>query len=204
MNDTQGSTENPILLSSAASSSSLSDIDDSVPPNDQAEVSPLDPSPTHEPEMPVDPLVDPEELIDVAQDEQHQIVAPKPRIPKSTHPVRRPERRTTAQEKSITVRPDPKEPLLQRTNRPPIRIGPGEVLSARDANMLAQYNASKANALKRTTTTRDTLVNTSAPPRKVMKRSRSFSVSQAGSPLPVDATGSPIEEMSQRLRDLAD
>jgi len=196
INDTQGSTENPILLSSAASSSSLSDINDSVPLNDQAGVSPLDPAPAHEPEMLVDPFVVPEELIDVAQDDQHQIVAPKPRVPKPTHPVRRPERRATAQEKSITVRADPKEPLLQRTNRPPIRIGPGEVLSARDANTLAQYNASKANTLKRTTTTRGTLVDTSAPPRKVMKRSRSFSISQAGSPLPVDATGYPVEETS--------
>ncbi|CAG7563889.1 unnamed protein product [Fusarium equiseti] len=196
INDTQGSTENPILLSSAASSSSLSDINDSVPPNDQAGVSPLDPAPAHESEMLVDPFVVPEEMIDVAQDDQHQIVAPNPRVPKPTHPVRRPERRATAQEKSITVRADPKGPLLQRTNRPPIRIGPGEVLSARDANMLAQYNASKANTLKRTTTTRDTLVDTSAPPRKVMKRSRSFSISQAGSPLPVDTTGYPIEETS--------
>ncbi|KAH7189545.1 uncharacterized protein B0J16DRAFT_371382 [Fusarium flagelliforme] len=146
MNNTQGSTENPILLSSAGSSSSLSDVDDFAPPNDQAEIPPL--------------------------------------------------RRTTAREKSITVRADPKEPLLQRTSRPPIRIGPGEVLSARDANMLAQYNAPKGNTLKRTTTTRDTLVDTSAPPRKVMKRSRSFSISQAGSPLPVDATGYPVEETS--------
>jgi hypothetical protein len=196
INDTQGSTENPILLSSAASSSSLSDINDSVPPKDQTGVSPLDPSPAHESEMLVDPFVVPEELIDVAQDDQHKIIAPKPRVPKPTHPVRRPERRATAQEKSITVRADPKEPLLQRTNRPPIRIGPGEVLSARDANTLAQYNASKANNLKRTTTTRDTLVDTSAPPRKVMKRSRSFSISQAGSPLPVDTTGYTVEETS--------
>ncbi|KAJ4138345.1 hypothetical protein NW768_002168 [Fusarium equiseti] len=196
INDTQGSTENPIPLSSAASSSSLSGIDNNVPPNDQAEVSPLDPAPTHKPEMLADPIVDPEELVDIAQDDQQQIVAPEPQVPKPTQPVRRPERRATGKEKSITVRADPKEPLLQRTNRPPIRIGPGEVLSARDANMLAQYNASKANILKRTTTTRGTLVDTSAPPRKVMKRSRSFSISRAGSPLPVDATGYPVEETS--------
>ncbi|RBR21369.1 uncharacterized protein FIESC28_04906 [Fusarium coffeatum] len=145
INDTQGSTENPILLSSAGSSSSLSDAGDFVPFNDQAEVPPV--------------------------------------------------KQATAREKSITVRADPKEPLLQRTNRPPIRIGPGEVLSARDANMLAQYNASKANTLKRTATARDTLVDTSAPPRKTMKRSRSFSVSRAGSPLPVDATN-PVEDTS--------
>ena len=93
---------------------------------------------------------------------------------------------------------------------------------------VVETEPSKANALKRTATTRDTLVDTSAP-RKTMKRSRSFSVSRAGSPLPVDATDpvedtSPIDEeedepepilphnnkqtsghrRSQRLRDLAD
>jgi hypothetical protein len=210
-NDTQGSTDYPIVLSSGPESSLLSDDDEFVPATDPTEVSPTetaraDTAPRAKRQSLVDPIVDPEEPLSVARNKQGRIVAPQPEIPKTMHPVRRTERQVTAQKKTIAVKADPKnlvEAPLQRTNREqPIRIGPREVLSARDANALAQRNAPKTNPLKRPASTRDPVVDTSVPPRKVSKLSRSFSVSQAGSPLPLESVAAQsIEGKSPSDRD---
>ncbi|RGP58851.1 hypothetical protein FSPOR_11749 [Fusarium sporotrichioides] len=179
-NNTQGSTDDPIVLSSCPDSSALSDDDGFIPATDPTEVSPEETTrPETAPQAERQLLVDPGEQLNVAGNKQERILAGRPETSKPMHPVRRAERQVTAQKKTIIVKADPKNPVevgFKRTNREEqIRIGPREVLSARDANALAQRNTSKANVLKRPPSTRDPVVDTSIPPRKVMKRSRSFS-----------------------------
>ncbi|CEI68380.1 unnamed protein product [Fusarium venenatum] len=198
-NDTQGSTDDPIILSSGRNSSSPCDDDEFVPPTDLTEFSPEELTrPDTVPRVEKQSLVDPGEPLDIARNPQEQIVAAISEIPKPVHPTRRTERQVTAQKKTITVKAEPKNPVeagLKRTNREqPIRIGPREVLSARDANALAQRHTSKVNTLKRPPSTKDPVVDTSVPPRKVMKRTRSFNVSQVSSPLPVETAAVQLPE----------
>lgn len=187
----QGSTNDPIVLSSGPGSSELSDADadnnDSVPANEPTEVSPVETLPTEvappgavprsQEKLLVDPVVDPEKLLHISRDKPERTVAP------------------IAQKRTTVVKADPEKAPIQRTNREqPIRIGPREVLSARDANSLTQRNVSTTNTLKRPASTRDPATNTSMPPRKTSKVSRRFSVSQAGSPVP--ARTAPAEGIS--------
>ncbi|GKU17617.1 unnamed protein product [Fusarium langsethiae] len=197
-NKTQGSTDDPIVLSSCPNSSVLSDDDEFIPATDPTEVSAEETTrPETAPQAERRLLVDPGEQLNVAGNKQERTLAGRPEISKPMHPVRRAERQVTAQKKTIIVKADPKNPVevgFKRTNREEqIRIGPREVLSARDANALAQRNTSKANVLKRPPSTRDP-VDTSILPRKVMKRSRSFSISQASSPLPLGTAAAQLPE----------
>ncbi|RGP77522.1 hypothetical protein FLONG3_4307 [Fusarium longipes] len=193
-NNTQGSTEDPIILSSGRGSSSLHDDDEFVPATDPTELSPAEAARLDTvPQVERQSLVDPEPL-NINQNTQGRIES---EISNPIQPVRRIERQFTATKKTIAVKADPKalvEVPLERTKRQPIRIGPREVLSARDANALARRTASEANSLKRPPSARDPVVDTSAPPRKVSKLSRSFSVSQAGSPLPVETAAAQLVE----------
>ncbi|KAM0492926.1 hypothetical protein ACHAP8_009590 [Fusarium lateritium] len=198
-NDTQGSTDDPIILSSGRNSSSPSDDDEFVPPTDPTEFSPEELiRPDTVPRVERQSLVVPGEPLDVARNQQEQIVATRSEISKPMHPARRTEKQVTAQKKAITVKADPKNPVeagFGITNpEQPIRIGPREVLSARDANALAQRHTSKMNTLKRPPSTRDPVVDTSVPPHKVVKRTRSFSVSQVSSPLPVETAAVQLPE----------
>ncbi|KAI6757821.1 hypothetical protein HG531_003646 [Fusarium graminearum] len=177
--NTQGSTDDPIVLSSGRNSSSPYDDDEFVPATDPTEVSPEEARPDTVAQAKRQSLVDPVEPLSVTRNEKERIVAARQEIPKPMRPFSQTGRQFTAQNKKIFVRADPQNQVeagFERTNRErPIRIGPGEILLARDAHALAQRHASKLNVLKRPPSTRDPVVDTSKPLRKVMKRSRSFS-----------------------------
>ncbi|CAF3479502.1 unnamed protein product [Fusarium graminearum] len=177
--NTQGSTDDPIVLSSGRNSSSPYDDDEFVPATDPTEVSPEEARPDTVAQAKRQSLVDPVEPLSVTRNEKERIVAARQEIPKPMQPFSQTGRQFTAQNKKIFVRADPQNQVeagFERTNRErPIRIGPGEILLARDAHALAQRHASKLNVLKRPPSTRDPVVDTSKPLRKVMKRSRSFS-----------------------------
>ncbi|QPC78363.1 hypothetical protein HYE68_009115 [Fusarium pseudograminearum] len=202
---TQGSTDDPIVLSSGRNSSSPYDDDEFVPATDPTEVSPEEARPDVVAQAKRQSLVDPGEPLSITRNEKERIVAARREIPKPMQPVSQTGRQVTAQNKKIFVRADPQNQVeagFERTNRErPIRIGPGEVLSARDAHALAQRQASKVNVLKRPPSTRDPVVDTSKPPRKFMKRSRSFSVSQARSPLPLETEAQSLGTSSRNKDD---
>jgi hypothetical protein len=100
-NDTQGSTDDPIILSSGRNSSSLSD-DEFIPPTDPTEFSPEETTrPVTVPRVEIQSLVDSREPLDVARNQQEQIVAARSEIPKPVHPARRTERQVTAQKKTL-------------------------------------------------------------------------------------------------------
>ncbi|KAM0541513.1 hypothetical protein ACHAO7_010493 [Fusarium culmorum] len=203
--NTQGSTDDPIVLSSGRNSSSPYDDDEFVPATDPTEVSPEEARPDTVAQAKRQSLVDPGEPLSITRNEKERIIAARREIPKPMHPVSQSGRQVTAQNKKIFVRADPQNQVeagFERTNRErPVRIGPGEVLSARDAHALAQRHASKVNVLKRPPSTRDPVVDTSKPLRKVMKRSRSFSVSQARSPLPLETEAQSLGTSSRNKDD---
>ncbi|CZS83567.1 unnamed protein product [Fusarium graminearum] len=203
--NTQGSTDDPIVLSSGRNSSSPYDDDEFVPATDPTEVSPEEARPDTVAQAKRQSLVDPVEPLSVTRNEKERIVAARQEIPKPMQPFSQTGRQFTAQNKKIFVRADPQNQVeagFERTNRErPIRIGPGEILLARDAHALAQRHASKLNVLKRPPSTRDPVVDTSKPLRKVMKRSRSFSVSQARSPLPLEIEAQSLGTSSRNKDD---
>ncbi|KAF0635546.1 hypothetical protein FPSE5266_04913 [Fusarium pseudograminearum] len=203
--NTQGSTDDPIVLSSGRNSSSPYDDDEFVPATDPTEVSPEEARPDAVAQAKRQSLVDPGEPLSITRNEKERIVATRREIPKPMQPVSQTGRQVTAQNKKIFVRADPQNQVeagFERTNRErPIRIGPGEVLSARDAHALAQRQAFKVNVLKRPPSTRDPVVDTSKPSRKFMKRSRSFSVSQARSPLPLETEAQSLGTSSRNKDD---
>jgi hypothetical protein len=184
--ETQGSTEDPVVLSSDSESSSLSDDDGCIP----AEISrPTETATPQELELPVDNLVNPTNPSDTVDYDEEQPLPPT-ESPKLYRPSGRSEVQPTVLKKTLMVRGDPMDVAKASSSRNkrdrPINFGPGGVLSARDANSLVQPNASQMRIPKRSAMTIDPAMEISRPPRKASKLSRSFSISQAGSPLPVE------------------
>jgi hypothetical protein len=184
--ETQGSTQDPVVLSSDPESSALSDDNGYIP----AEISrPTETAPPQELELPVDNVVNPINPSDTVDYDEEQPVPPT-ESPKFYRPSGHSEVQPTVLKKTLMVRGDPmdlaKAPSSRNKRGKPINFGPGGVLSARDANSLVQPNASQMKVPKRSAMTIDPAMEISRPPRKASKLSRSFSISQAGSPLPVE------------------
>ncbi|KAF4951006.1 hypothetical protein FSARC_13044 [Fusarium sarcochroum] len=184
-NETQGSTEDPIVVSSDPDSSWLSEDDGPLP----IEISrPTKITHPAQRELLVDPNIRPAEPSDPVQFEEEQPVQVQPQNPVASRPSRRPREQANIKDKAISVAADPKKPVgapAEKVRHQPVRIGPREVLSARDANILSRRNARQAEAPKRTASAIAPEIDTQ-PPRKMSKVSRRFSVSQAGSPVPVE------------------
>ncbi|PNP75812.1 hypothetical protein FNYG_10890 [Fusarium nygamai] len=196
-NETQGSTQDPIVLSSDPESSLFSDDDDAFVP-----IQDLHPKEKSQParkarsvmgELVVDPIVDVEPAGHAHREKAQPSTRPQtlPQNPEAPGPSRPQEEQISQQRTAMTVKQDPKklveEPLPSTKGN---RAAPKgrEVLSARDTNILVQQDTSRARTLKRPATTVDPIVDASHPPRKISKTSRSFSVSQAGSPLPLETS----------------
>ncbi|KAF4445924.1 hypothetical protein F53441_10395 [Fusarium austroafricanum] len=192
---TQGSTQDPILLSSGSDSSGFSDDEGFVPTE---ETRPTENTATVAPTQGrslVEPIIDTTESSNKPHCEETQPVAPlRPQLQnhKPVRPSHPSKEQGTGRKKAITVRPDPKTlveepPQSARRNRPG-RSGPKEVLSARDANIHAQRHTPQAKSLKRPSMMIDPTIDNSQPARKASKvsRTRSFNVSQVGSPLPLE------------------
>ncbi|KAM0350206.1 hypothetical protein ACHAPU_003371 [Fusarium lateritium] len=183
--DTQESTQEPIVLSSDPESSPLSEDNGAIPPERSQ---PPKASPPEQLKLPVGAIPQIEPSYGMYYDEEHSF-APLPESVEPPYPLRHARNQHVRQKKTLTVRPDSKN--VAEGHYPgnrisqPIRIGPGEVLSARDANSLTQRDSSRVNAPKRSATV-DTALDISQPVCKARKLSRKFSVSQAGSPLPVE------------------
>ncbi|KAM0563192.1 hypothetical protein ACHAPJ_000908 [Fusarium lateritium] len=184
-NETQGSTEDPIVVSSDPDSSWLSENDGPLPTETSRPTEIAHPA---QRELLVDPSIGPAELSDPVQFEEEQPVLVQPQNPVVSRPLRRPKEQANIKTKAISVAADPKKSVVApapKIRRQPVRIGPREVLSARDANILSRRNARQAEAPKRTASAIAPELDTQ-PPRKMSKVSRRFSVSQAGSPVPVE------------------
>ncbi|KAM0274479.1 hypothetical protein ACHAPA_000579 [Fusarium lateritium] len=182
----QGSTNNLIVLSSDPESSSFSDDGGYIPTETSR---PAETAPPQELELPVDNLVNPTNPSDSVDYDEEQ-PAPPTESPKLHRPSVRSEVQPAVLKKTLIVRRDPvdlaKAPSSRNKRGQPIHLGPREAMSARDANGLVQPNASQTKILKRPAMAIDTAMEISHPPRKASKLSRSFSISQAGSPLPVE------------------
>ncbi|KAF9765301.1 hypothetical protein IL306_002388 [Fusarium sp. DS 682] len=197
-NETQGSTQDPIVLSSDPESSVFSDDDEFKPIEDFQSTKKTRTAMTTKPamgELLVDPIVDRMESLDHAHREEAQPpVRPQTLSQNSepSRPSRPPKEQVATQKRTIAVKPDPKKlveetlPSTQRNRA--TRKGQREILSARDTNIVAQQSTSQARTLKRPAITADPTIDASQPPRKISKSSRSFSVSQAGSPLPLETS----------------
>ncbi|KAH6958185.1 hypothetical protein DER45DRAFT_537540 [Fusarium avenaceum] len=184
--ETQGSTQDPVVVSSDSESSSFSDDDGYIP----AETSrPAETAPPQELEPPADNLVNPTNPSDSADYDDERPIPPI-ESPKIHRPSGRSGVQPMALKKTLMVRGDQmdlaKAPSSRNRRDQPIHLGSREVLSARDANSLVQRNASETNIPKRSAMMIDPAKESSRPPRKASKLSRSFSISQAGSPLPVE------------------
>ncbi|KAL9569167.1 hypothetical protein ACKAV7_006753 [Fusarium commune] len=187
-NETQGSTQDPIVLSSDPESSLFSDDgDDFVPIED------LQPKEKTQPvmgELLIDPIVDVEPVGHAHREKAQPSTRPQtlPQKPEASHPSRPPEEQISRPKTTMAVKPDSKkiveEPLPSTRGNRAAQRGRREVLSARDTDILVQQDTSQARTLKRPATTVDPIIDASHPPRKISKSSRSFSISQAGSPLP--------------------
>jgi hypothetical protein len=184
--ETQGSTNDPIVLSSDSGSSSFSDDDGYIP----AETSrPAETAPKQELGSPAEHLVNPTNPSDSADHEDEQ---PVPPIESSK--IHRASGRSKVQpivvKKTLLARSDRMDlaqaPSSRNKRDQPIHFGSREALSARDANSLVQRNASEMKIPKRSAMPIDPAMEISRPPRKASELSRSFSISQAGSPLPVE------------------
>ncbi|KAF5706291.1 hypothetical protein FMUND_11656 [Fusarium mundagurra] len=195
-NETQGSTQDPIVLSSDPESSLFSDDDDAFVP-----IEDLHPKEKSQPakkaqsvmgELLVDPIVDVEPASHARLEKAQPSTRPQilPQDPEAPGPSR-PQEQISRQRTAMTVKRDPKklveEPLPSTKGNRAAQKG-REVLSARDTNILVQQDTSRARTLKRPATTVDPIIDTSQPPRKISKTSRSFSISQAGSPLPLETS----------------
>jgi hypothetical protein len=197
-NETQGSTQDPIVLSSDPESSLFSDDDDGFVP-----IEDLHPKEKSQParktqsvmgELLVDPIVDVEPVDHAHREKAQPSRRPQtlPHNPETSRPSHPPKEQISRQKTTMTVKPDPKklveEPVTSTKGSRAAQKGPREVLSARDTNILVQQNTSQARALKRPAITVDPIIDASHPPRKISKSSRSFSISQAGSPLPLETS----------------
>ncbi|KAF5612075.1 uncharacterized protein FSUBG_1807 [Fusarium subglutinans] len=196
-NETQGSTRDPIVLSSDPESSLLSDDDDAFVPiedlHPKEKAQPARQSQSVMGELLVDPIVDVEPADHAHREKAQPSTRPQTlqQNPKALVPSSPQQEQISRQRTTMTIKRDPKklveEPLPSTKGNRAAQQG-REVLSARDTNILIQQDASQARTLKRPATTVDPIVDTSHPPRKISKTSRSFSVSQAGSPLPLETS----------------
>ncbi|KAF4332641.1 hypothetical protein FBEOM_13576 [Fusarium beomiforme] len=196
--ETQGSTQDPIVLSSDPESSLLSEDDEFNPIEDFRPTEKRQPAIMTKPtvgELLVDPNAASIQSLDQAHREEVQpLVHPQAlsQNPEPPRPSRRPKEQIAAQKRAVPVKHDPRklfeEPLPSTQRNRVTGKGPREVLSARDTNILVQQNTSQARILKRPATTADPIVDVSQPPQKMSRLSRSFSVSQAGSPLPLETS----------------
>ncbi|CAJ0549681.1 Ff.00g032940.m01.CDS01 [Fusarium sp. VM40] len=184
--ETQGSTQDPVVVSSDSESSSFSDDDIYIP---AGTFRPAETAPRQELESPAENLAHPNNPSDSADYDEGQPVAPI-ESPKIQRPLGRSELQPAVLKKALMVRGDQMDLAKATSSRnrrdQPIHLGSREVLSARDANSLVQRNASEMKIPKRSAMTGDPAMESSRPPRKASKLSRSFSISQAGSPLPVE------------------
>jgi hypothetical protein len=195
--ETQGSTQDPIVLSSDPESSLLSDDDDAfVPIEDLHRKEKTQPARNVQSvmgELLVDPIVDVEPAGHAHREKAQPSTRPQtlPQNPKAPGPSRPQEEQISQQRTAMTVKWDPKQliegPIPNTKGNRAAQKG-REVLSARDTNILVQQDTSRARTLKRPATTVDPIVDASHPPRKISKTSRSFSISQAGSPLPLETS----------------
>ncbi|KAF5587442.1 hypothetical protein FPANT_6895 [Fusarium pseudoanthophilum] len=201
-NETQGSTQDPIVLSSDPESSLFSDDDDAFVP-----IEDLHPKEKAQParnvqsvmgELVIDPIVDVEPAGHARREKVEPATRPQtlPQNPEAPGPSRPQEEQISQQRIAMTIKRDSKklveEPLPSTKGNRAAQKG-REVLSARDTNILVQQDTSRARTLKRPATTVDPIVDASHPPRKISKTSRSFSVSQAGSPLPLETSPAQLE-----------
>ncbi|CVK99444.1 uncharacterized protein FMAN_02285 [Fusarium mangiferae] len=196
-NETQGSTQDPIVLSSDPESSLLSDDDDAFVPIEDShpkeKTQPARKSRSVMGELLVDPIVDVEPAGHAHREKAQPSTRPQtlPQNLEAPHPSRPQEEQISRQKITVKVKRDPQnlveEPLPSTKGLSATQKG-REVLSARDTNILVQQNTSQARTLKRPATTVDPIIDASHPPRKISKTSRSFSVSQAGSPLPLETS----------------
>ncbi|KAF5561904.1 hypothetical protein FNAPI_3451 [Fusarium napiforme] len=185
-NETQGSTQDPVVLSSDPESSLLSDDDDAFVP-----IEDLHPKEKTQParkaqsvmgELLVDPIVDVEPAGHARREKPQPSTRPQT-LPQNTEapgPSRPQEEQISQQRTAMTVKRDFKklvEEPLPSTKGNRAAQKDREVLSARDTNILVQQDTSRARSLKRPATTVDPIVDSSHPPRKISKTSRSFSES---------------------------
>ncbi|KAF5002208.1 hypothetical protein FGRMN_514 [Fusarium graminum] len=190
--ESRDETQDPIVLSSDPESSPLSEDNSAIPAG-------RSPPPKVAPAGKLDLLVGPIPQIEPSDDvnyDEEQSFAPRSKKPEPSYHLHHVRNQPVIQKRTLTVRPDPKNlaegHALRHMTSPPIRIGPGEVLSARDANNLIQRDTSRANAPKRSAMTTEPVLDIYQPARKARKLSRSFSVSQAGSPLPIETLSSQL------------
>ncbi|KAF5554762.1 hypothetical protein FPHYL_8384 [Fusarium phyllophilum] len=201
-NETQGSTQDPIVLSSDPESSLFSDDDDAFVPigdlHPKEKIQPARKAQSVMGELLVDPIVDMEPAGHARREKAQPSTRPQtlPQSPEAPGPSRPQEEQISRQRTAMTVKRDPKNLVEERLpstkgNRA-ARKG-REVLSSRDTNILVQQDTSLARTLKRPATTVDPIIDASHPPRKISKTSRSFSISQAGSPLPLETSPAQLE-----------
>ncbi|KAF5677600.1 hypothetical protein FHETE_1651 [Fusarium heterosporum] len=190
--ETQELTQEPIVLSSDPDSSPLSEDNSAIPVE---RLRPSNAAPPEKLELPVGSIPQLEPSDSVYHDEEQSFASP-PKRPEPSYLQHHERNQPVIQKKTLTIRPDPKDLAEGHSPRnrisQPIRIGPGEVLSARDANSLIQRDTSRVNAPKRSAMTTEPVLDVCQPVRKARKLSRSFSISQAGSPLPVETLSSQL------------
>ncbi|RBR02636.1 hypothetical protein FVER53263_05993 [Fusarium verticillioides] len=195
--ETQGSTQDPIVLSSDPESSLFSDDDDAFVPiqdlHQKVKTRPERKVQSVMGELLVDPIVDVEPAGHAHREKAQPSTRPQtlPQNPEAPGPSRPQEEQISQQRTEMTVKRDPKqlveEPLPSTKGNRAAQKG-REVLSAHDTNIVVQQDTSRARTLKRPAQTVDPIVDASHPPRKISKTSRSFSISQAGSPLPLETS----------------
>ncbi|EGU81173.1 hypothetical protein FOXB_08323 [Fusarium oxysporum f. sp. conglutinans Fo5176] len=170
-NETQGSTQDPIVLSSDPESSLFSDDDDAFVPTQ--DLQPKEKRQSVMGELLVDPIVDVEPVGHAHREKAQPSTRPQtlPQKPEASHPSRPPEEQISRQKTTMTVKPDSKktfeEPLPSTRGNRAAQKGRREVLSARDTNFLVQQDTSQARTLKRPATTVDPIIDVSHPPRKI-------------------------------------
>ncbi|KAF4490515.1 hypothetical protein FAGAP_10695 [Fusarium agapanthi] len=196
-NETQGSTRDPIVLSSDPESSLFSDDDDAFVPiedfHPKEKSQPARKAQSVMGELLVDPIVDVEPAGHAQREKAQPSTRPQtlPQNPEALGPSSPQEEQISRQRTTMTVKRNPKniiEETLPSTKGNRAAQKGREVLSARDTNILVQQDTSQARTLKRPATTVDPIIDASHLPRKISKTSRSFSVSQAGSPLPLETS----------------
>ncbi|KAG5658568.1 hypothetical protein KAF25_010749 [Fusarium avenaceum] len=164
--ETQGSAQDPVVVSSDSESSSFSDDDGYIPTETSR---PAETAPPQELEPPADNPVNPINPSDSADYGDEQPIPPI-ESPKIHRPSGRSGVQTTALKKTLMVRGDQmdlaKAPSSRNRRDQPIHLGSREVLSARDANSLVQRNASEMKIPKRSAMTIDPTMESSRPPRK--------------------------------------
>ncbi|KAF5625113.1 hypothetical protein F25303_11448 [Fusarium sp. NRRL 25303] len=172
-NETQGSTQDPIVLSSDPESSLMSDDDDAFVPiedlHPKEKTQPARKSQSIMGELLVDPIVDVEPAGHAHREKAQPSTRPQtlPQNLEAPHPSRPQEEQISRQTITMKVKRDPQklveEPLPSTKGLSATQKG-REVLSARDTNILVQQDTSQARTLKRPATTVDPIIDASYPP----------------------------------------